>query len=262
MQSSVTSLTQCASPLLDEIRQWFESPLGQHVLETESAILEALLPGLFGYQLAQLSVQDKSLHSASPILQRMNVHLDNRQADGLVANPEHLPFANDSVDTVLLHHLLEFVESPQDILREVARVTLPMGHLVVIGFNPYSSWGLLQSVAQYSGRAPWCGQYIRAGRLMDWLNLLNFKIDRAQFAIYRPPAAKLQGQVGDYSQGISRHLNLPVGAVYVIVARKHVGAIRPMRPVWRSSRAFGRLSVVRSVKHDGVTSIEHPGFKE
>lgn len=262
MQPRVTSLTAHASPLLDDIRRWFETPLGQHVLETESAILEALLPGFFGYQLAQLSVQDEPLYGASPISRRMTVHLDNRRADGLVANPAHLPFASDSLDTVLLHHLLEFVASPQEILREVARVTQPMGHLVLVGFNPYSQWGLMQSMARFTGRAPWCGRYIRAGRLMDWLNLLNFKIDLAQYAIYRPPAAKLQGRIGDYSQGISRHLNLPVGAIYVIVARKHVGAVRPIKPAWSSRRAFGRLSVVRNVEHDGLTSIEHPGPKD
>ena len=40
-----------------------------------------------------------------------------------------------------VHHLLDFAESPQDILREIARVTLPMGHIVLVGFNPLSFWG-------------------------------------------------------------------------------------------------------------------------
>jgi SAM-dependent methyltransferase len=258
----VTSLTRDADPVFDDIRQWFETPLGQHVVQTETSILEALLPGFFGYQLLQLSVQDSSLHDSSPIRQRFNVHLDDASSGGLVAHPAHLPFANDSIDTILLHHLLDFVESPQDVLREVSRITLPMGHLVIVGFNPWSSWGLWQGLAKFRGHAPWNGRYIRAGRLMDWLNLLNFKIDRAQYAIYRPPVARLAGKVSDYSHGLSRNLNLPVGAVYVIVARKHVGAVRSIRPVWRPSRAFGRLSVVRSIKHDGVTRSDHQGLKD
>ena len=153
---------------------------------------------------------------------------------------------------VLLHHLLDFVESPQDVLREVERVTLPSGNLIIVGFNPISLWGMWQPFARLCGKAPWSGSFIRPGRLMDWLNLLNFKIDRAQYAIYRPPMARYTGRVGDYSQGFSRNLNLPIGSVYVIVAKKQVGGMTPIRPVWKTQRTFGRLSVVRSVKHDGV----------
>ncbi len=70
---------------------------------------------------------------------------------------------------------------------------------------------------------------------MDWLNLLEFKIDRAQYAIYRPPIMRYPGKINDYSQGVSRNLNLPIGSVYIIVAQKHMGAITPMRPAWKKS---------------------------
>ena len=158
---------------------------------------------------------------------------------------------------MLLHHLLDFVNDPKEILREINRVTIPMGHVVIVGFNPISFWGLWRGVARFKKRAPWSGEFIRAGRLMDWLNLLDFKIDRAQYAIYRPPFARFPGKVTDYSQGVSRGLNLPVGSIYVIVARKHVGAVRSIRPVWKRDRAFGGLSVVQTVKHDGLRSTRH-----
>ncbi len=97
---------------------------------------------------------------------------------------------------------------------------------------------------------------------MDWLNLLDFKIDRAQYAIYRPPIAKYTGSVRDYSQGFSRNLNLPIGSVYVIAAHKQVGAMTPIRPQWKPAESFGRLSVVRSVKHDGLSNTRHGDGKE
>ena len=247
-------------PILEDIRQWFATPLGEHVLSTESAMLEQLLSGLFGYHLTQFSIQDRSLFSSSPIRHKIRVGLDDSRVDSVVTSPAQLPFANDSIDVILLHHLLDFIESPQEVLREIARVTLPLGHLVIVGFNPLSMWGFWHQFARFGKRAPWSGQFIRPGRLMDWLNLLNFKIDRAQYAIYRPPSQKYPGRVSDYSQGVSRNLNLPIGSVYVIVAKKHIGAMTPIRPIWKSTRAFGRLSVVRSVKHHGMTTIEHePG---
>lgn len=253
----MTSLTDDALPILDGIRQWFASDLGQHVLKTESAMLEQLLPGFFGYHLAQFSVQEKPLFQSSTIQNKVVVNLENTADGGVVAQPSQLPFANDSLDVVVLHHLLDFAESPQEILRELARVTLPMGHIVLVGFNPMSLWGLWKAFAGVKGNPPWNGQFIRPGRLMDWLNLLNFKIDRAQYAIYRPPMARYAGRVEDYSGGVSRNLNLPNGSVYVIVAQKHVGSIRPVRPVWAPRPAFGRLSVVQNVNHDGLTSVGH-----
>lgn len=264
ISSVIASSIKSSQSALDDIRSWFETPLGEYVIKTEEAMLEQLLASMFGYHLAQFSVQSRELFDASPIQHKFRVNLDASQTPGLVSTPMQLPFANDSIDVSVVHHLLDFAESPQEILRELNRVTLPMGHIVLMGFNPVSSWGLWQSVARLKGKAPWNGEYIRPGRLMDWLNLLNFKIDRAQYAIYRPPLARFPGKILDYSQGVSRNLNLPVGAVYVIVAQKHVGAIRRIKPVWKSNPSFGRLSTVRSVKHRGLVSkrLTSDGLRE
>ena len=263
MQDAFSSLKPDARPAREELLRWFETPLGTHVLNTEQAVLDQLLPGFFGYNLLQLSVQNRSLFSSSPIQTKLQLALDSDNVESLrnpfIGRPTSLPFENDSIDVAVLHHLLDYADSPQDILKEIGRVTLPMGHVVIVGFNPWSLWGLWRSALQFKETSPWNGQFIGPGRLMDWLNLLDFKIDRAQYAIYRPPVSRLIGRVNDYSQGVSRNLNLPVGGVYVIVARKHVGSVRSIRPVWKTSRSFGRLSVVRSVKHDGLTSVEHPG---
>ena len=258
MQHRVSSLDNQSRLVLNDIRNWFQSPLGDHVLQTESAMLNQLLPAMFGYHLAQISVQQRTLFEPSKIRNKFAVDLEQSSNSTLVASPARLPLATDGIDVVLLHHLLDYVESPQEVLKEVSRVTMPMGHVIVIGFNPMSSWGLWGALARYRNKAPWSGSFIRPGRLMDWLNLLNFKIDRAQYDIYRPPISGWEGKVTDYSQGVSRNLNLPVGSVYVIVAQKHVGSIKPIRPVWSRQPAFGGLSVVRSVKHQGAESLQHP----
>lgn len=260
-QTEISALSKDSRPALDDIRQWFDGELGRHVLSTESAMLDQLLPGLFGYHLTQLSVQARPLFDASPIRNKVSLGFGSDSTGGVVATPAGLPFADDSIDVVLMHHLMEFADNPHEILREASRITLPMGHIVFVGFNPLSPWGLWRCLAKFKGRAPWTGDFIRPARLMDWLNLLNFQIDRAQYAIYRPPLARYAGKPGDYSKGVSRSLNLPIGSVYVIVARKHIGAYRHMKPVWKSQRqSFGRLSAVRSVEHDGVarTSIKPP----
>ena len=259
MHNDFSALTSASQPVLESIRSWFTSRLGRHVLKTELAMLDQLLPGLFGYHLAQFSVQSTMMHGASPIQNKIIINLNTTKA-GLVSNPTQLPFANDSIDVALLHHVLDFAESPQKILCELARATLPMGHIVIVGFNPISLWGGWRTIVRSTrrkGMAPWNGAFIRPGRLMDWLNLLDFKIDRAQYSIYRPPVSQCLGEVNDYSDGVGRTLNLPIGSVYAIVASKHIGAVRSIKPVWGRRQAFGRLSAVNTVKHDALTTVEH-----
>ncbi|HKI73544.1 MAG TPA: methyltransferase domain-containing protein [Pseudomonadales bacterium] len=246
---------------LADIRSWFETPLGTQVVGVQQAVLDQLLPGFFGYHLLQLSVQDSPLHGASPIHHKMSLGLTPDDASSFRGKPTELPFEDDSMDVVLLHHLLEFCDSPQQILREVSRVTIPMGHVVIAGFNPLSLWGLCKPVGRLRGHAPWFGRFIRPGRLMDWLNLLNFKIDRAHYSTYGLPLNRkpFVGKVPDYGQGLSRKSNFPFGATYVIVARKHVGTMTSIKPVWRrQSRAFGRLTVVSRTAGRGVTRTRPP----
>ncbi len=231
--------------LIEALREWFESPLGVQVCETQGAILEQLLPGYFGYHLLQMSIQSGALFDSSPI--RYKFKLDIHPADSAycAASPAALPFANDSVDVVLMHHLLEYSSNPQQLLREVSRVSLPMGHVVIVGFNPHSLWGLCKPLGRLRKHPLWSGNFIRPGRVMDWLNLLNFKIDRAQYCTYGLPLSGYSSQKADYSNGLSRNANLPFGAVYVIVARKQVGTLTPIKPIWKTQASFGRLAAVR-----------------
>ena len=225
---------------MSDMRQWFVTAQGERVLNTQQAVIDQLLSGFFGYHLLQMSVQSRELFGASQIRHKFAM------GDAFLAEGEKLPFEDDSLDVILLHHLLDYHSSPQNLLREIARVSLPMGQLVIIGFNPLSWWGMWKPFAALKGSVPWDANFIRPGRLMDWLNLLNFKIDRAQYCIYGlPMSRKAKGRTPDYSQGLSRNTNWPFGAVYVIVARKQVATMIPIKPVWNRGQAFGQLSVVR-----------------
>lgn len=245
-------LTPATSKNLLQIRNWFESPIGQQLLQTESAILEQILPGLFGYHLLQVSVQESQLFGLSPIQHKITLGLMDGDRSPFMAGPAELPLGNDSIDVVLLHHMLDFIDSPQEALREISRTVLPSGHLVIIGFNPFSLWGMIKPFASILKVPPWNGGFIRPGRLMDWMNLLNFKIDRAHYCMYGLPLASTRSGGADFSQGLSRKTNWPLGAAYVIVARKQVGAMTPIRPVWRTQKSFGELSVVRSASRDAL----------
>jgi SAM-dependent methyltransferase len=54
-------------------------------------------------------------------------------------------------------HALEFHDDPHQILREVERVLIPEGELIITGFNPISIWGLRQRLPNCPGDFPWNG---------------------------------------------------------------------------------------------------------
>ena len=70
------------------------------------------------------------------------LRIANLGSPDLYAKCHELPIATQSIDLVLLPHVLEFAEEPHAVLREVDRVMMPEGRLVIVGFNPWSLWGM------------------------------------------------------------------------------------------------------------------------
>ena len=100
-----------------------------------------------------------------------------------------LPFASQSLDLVVLPHVLEFAEEPHQVLREVERVLIPEGQVIVCGFNPASLWGARQVTGRLTGShfLPLDGEFIGLPRIKDWLKLLGFEVNRGHFGCYAPP---------------------------------------------------------------------------
>lgn len=108
-----------------------------------------------------------------------------------------LPFDAASLDLVVLPHALELAADPHRTLREVDRVLVPDGRVIVIGFNPRSLWGLRQKGGRAAralgiGRRrelflPRAGEFIAPRRLRDWLSLLSFEVESGRYGCYVPP---------------------------------------------------------------------------
>jgi SAM-dependent methyltransferase len=62
----------------------------------------------------------------------------------LVTDFSALPFEENSLDLVVLPHSLELNLDPHTTLREVERVLVPEGKVVICCLNPASLWGLRQ----------------------------------------------------------------------------------------------------------------------
>jgi SAM-dependent methyltransferase len=148
-----------------------------------------------------------------------------------------LPVATQSMDLVLLPHVLEFAADPHQILREIDRVMMPEGRLIVIGFNPWSMWGLRQALGRRGEEHPWCGDFISMVRLKDWLALLGFDVSAGRLACYAPPLANERwlGRFGFMEAAGDRWWGI-AGGVYMMQAIKRVQGMRLITPRWKERR--------------------------
>ena len=109
---------------------------------------------------------------------------------------------------------------------------------------------LYQRLSGRRGRSflPDVNEFIGYWRLRDWLRLLNFEVDDAQFGCYRPAVRTEQwlekfswmDAVGDRCWPI-------LGAVYFVVGIKRVHGMRLLEPAWRASpqRATATMPIAR-----------------
>jgi SAM-dependent methyltransferase len=225
------------------MRAWFTRIPGRWFQAEERAQLAKILPNLFGYHLLQIGdLYSKGCLNTTRIPHCMvvDVELQNpppareRARSGVQGAAECLPVATDYLDVVLLPHTLEFTEHPHQVLREVERILIPEGHVVILGFNPWSLWMLWRLALGWRGRPPWCGRFIGQTRLRDWLQLLGFDIVSCQRYFYRPPLNH---------KGIMKRLRFldylgqrwwPVlGAGYVMMAKKRVATLTPLKTRWQ-----------------------------
>ncbi len=145
---------------------------------------------------------------------------------------EALPFPSQSLDLVVLPHALELAQDPHHTLREVARVLVPGGRVVIAGFNPVSLWGLRQRVGRWGNKQAMVlpqGEFIGYWRLRDWLRLLDLEVEAGHFGVYRPMLnseawwSRLQ-----WLEPLGARWWPVLGAVYFLTAVKRVPGMRLM----------------------------------
>jgi len=226
---------------MDAVCRWYmENAAGQLLYREEAAQLQEVLPGLFGYHLLQIGCFGTTdLLDASRINHRMimtgNIPHESIKPV-LLGNADALPLASESLDVVVVPHTLDYEANPHGILREIDRVLIPEGHVVILGFNPFSLFGLWRLFAGWRKRPPWCGRFMTSFRVRDWLSLLGFDIVSSRCLFYRPPLnhAGIMEKIRFVEHG--GRLLRPLGAVYMIVARKRVSTLTPIGFRWLATR--------------------------
>ena len=233
-------------------QEWFATPLGQYLLEKEQAYLDDVTPDIFGFHAMQLGMPEVDLLRESRIAHRMRIAAADRP--DVYAKCHELPLATNSIDMVVLPHVLEFSAEPHAILREVDRVMMPEGRLVIVGFNPWSLWGLRSSVGFSRNDYPWNGRFVSLPRVKDWLSLLGFDVNAGRLVGYAPPFDNVRlRRTFDFMEPAGDRWWAVGGAVYMLQAIKRVRGMRLLTPAWQEQKDAREKSLAAAKRH----SVSH-----
>jgi len=268
---------------------WFRTPPGEYLLAWERERFDQAVADMFGYHALQLGLPELDALRANRMPHKWlalpgadgeparappppgkqqgaaGAPAENSLRVALLTDPAALPFPENSLDLVLLPHTLELSSDPHTTLREVERVLVPEGRVVISGMNPASLWGLRQRRAHFYRRLgygelflPEAGEFIGYWRLRDWLRLLSFEVESGQFGCYRPAVSSRASlerfawmdKVGERSWPI-------FGALYFLVAVKRVRGMRLLEPAWKARKATASapVAIANQVRRPGAFSL-------
>ena len=221
------------------LKSWWAGPLGGGLLRAESELLGEALEDVFGWELLQVGAWGEArelLCKSRTRRQTVVAPLELGKAADVIGRASQLPINSDSMDAVLLPHTLEFAADPYAIVREVDRVLSGEGQLLVLGFRPWSTWGIRARISR-SGFPPGMRRTLSERRVRDWLVLLGYEVVAARHYAFRVPwggGVSPDDGTGPY---LRRGLNpLPAGA-YLLKARKRIYTLTPIRPRFREKPA-------------------------
>jgi SAM-dependent methyltransferase len=237
--------------------EWFGTCLGQYLLEREQNHFDRAVADVFGYHAMQIGFPQYDFLRANRMPLRFCISIE--EGCGVRAAPDFLPIEPNSIDLVLLPHILEFSDNPHQILREVQRVLVPEGHAIVCGFNPRSLWGVRGLFGSMYDDYPWRGNFIARPRLKDWLTLLDFEITQDRLCCYVPPFSqdKWLKRFG-FMEAVGDRWWQSSGGVYFLTAVKRVHGMRVIKPEWKEVRARRRAIAPVAQKLAGNATGEEP----
>lgn len=248
------------------MHDWFGTPPGRYLLAWERAQLDLAVADIFGYHALQLGLVELDALAANRMPHRWLASQTALPGAGIVTDFSALPFPAHSLDLVVLPHALELAGNPHATLREVERVLVPEGRVVISGLNRISLWGWRQRRAQW---LHWLGvgqlflpqkEFIGYWRLRDWLRLLGFEVELARFGCYRPAFSGQEWlQRFAWMDRVGERCWPILGAVYFLVAVKRVRGMTLLSPAWKAARA---VAAAPASAANSSTLVHAAGFTQ
>ena len=249
---------------------WLQTPAGVYLRAWEQTCLDNLTADIFGFNAVQIGMPQIDALAANRMPYKWLADRKVRPPLASAAPPvsapgapaaepappprpvaltldyTELPFASQSMDLVVLPHVLEFSTDPHQVLREVERVLLPEGQVIICGFNPASLWGARHVMRRVGGTSflPRTEELITMPRMKDWLKLLNMSASQSHFGCYAP-ACRTEKWLHRYAfmDNAGPRWWPFFGGVYIVQAIKRVKGMHLIGPAWTKKSATTQVVV-------------------
>lgn len=241
--------------------EWFETLYGEYIVNSEAELLREWLSQLFGYRMVLLGTRmqiwdhySQQSHIRQRIWMNHSDTVDQLQCD-ILTTMSALPVKSDSIDLVVLFHALDRAEDPRRLIREVERILIPEGRVIIFGFNPYSLFGVWRMLGWRNSPEELSG-HLKVGcrQLMEWLSLLGMEVEEKRYFAFRPPLQKQSAlERVSFMEVAGQKLWPSSGGVYAMQAVKNVATLTPFRPSFHWYRRYST---------DGVTAPTTRGIHD
>jgi SAM-dependent methyltransferase len=163
------------------LQQWLlYHPVGREILRKERIFLTHNVQHVFGNYSLQIGLSNINFLHGNKIQNHYTVNVD------VAADLRFLPFESNSIDLIVVPHVLEFTNNYHYVLQEFYRILAPHGRIIITCFNKYSWFGLFSRKIPLLKNA----SLISLTSLKDQVQALNFAIIGGKFFNYCPPFSK------------------------------------------------------------------------
>lgn len=231
----------CSQRPLDYPYTWDQFAHGEWACMHIQTRLDEWLPRLFGYHMLKLGGLSCELFSENCSIGHQ-VRIDKLNPLRTVeAYHYELPFVDKAFDTCLLANQLDYTDDPHRLLREIDRVMVDDGYLILSGVNPSSLMGLGRLIPWRKNKIPWSGRMFSPFRIRDWLGVLNYEIMEMS-CIGLIPTNKHR-TCGVWFENACTDLLPAFGSLYFIVARKRTYPLKRIQSSWSPKKQFSPVGV-------------------
>jgi len=219
----------------ESLSKWTQILNGEELKHIQNEIISRRLKLSFGHHLIKLGYLSSALDTQSCLIKHQiniapsedNSSLAGTSAIGLIAEYDQLPLLTNSVDSVVMNHELEFASDPHQVLREIHRVLMPNGNLVLSVFNPISLF-TLHKIWPFKVESPlWRARMFSIARIKDWLILLGFEVVEQNYCCYSSLLSKQQSN--NWLQKKLQKYLPKTGSICIITAKKREWPLTPIR---------------------------------
>lgn len=212
-----------------DLREFYLSPSGQAVRRLLRAKLRQIWPNMRGERVVTLGYgvqllrpflgEPESLTAMMPAEQGVAYWPREGPNISCLVDTHNLPLADNSVDRLLLMHVMEGESDPHSLLREAWRVMKSNGRMLLIVTNRRGLWA-------HSDRTPFgTGQPYSGFQIKDHLRDQGFLVDRQWHALYMPPSSsRLLISIADSLEKYGQKLFPGFGGLVLVEAGKQLYA--------------------------------------